>query len=174
VQPGEVRWSFTLPKFVPNVHVTAFAVKDPRVSPEGGLLPDRAFGVQSLPVEPTEFTQSVQLSVPKEVRSGANLPVTLDLGKIEGPTFATVAAVDEGILSLTRFESPDPSKQIFNPPRARRADLRDRGLDAGGAARRAQPHLAAMRRASSAACSRSSRWRSGRAWCRCQPTASCG
>jgi uncharacterized protein YfaS (alpha-2-macroglobulin family) len=113
VQPGEVRWSFTLPKFVPNVYVTAFAVKDPRVSPEGGLLPDRAFGVQSLPVEPTEFTQSVQLSVPKEVRSGANLPVTLDLGKIEGPTFATVAAVDEGILSLTRFESPDPSKQIF-------------------------------------------------------------
>ncbi len=113
VQPGEVRWTFTLPKFVPNVYVTAFAVKDPRVSPEGGLLPDRAFGVQSLAVEPAEFTQAVKLTVPAEVRSGARLPVTLDLGHLEGPTFATVAAVDEGILSLTRFESPDPSKQIF-------------------------------------------------------------
>ena len=51
--------------------------------------------------------------MPAEVRSGANLPVTLDLGKLDGPTFATVAAVDEGILSLTRFESPDPRKQIF-------------------------------------------------------------
>jgi len=113
VQPGEIRWTFTLPKFVPNVYVTAFAVKDPRVAPEGGLLPDRAFGVQSLTVEPVEFTQHVALGVPAEVRSGARLPVTLDVGKVEGPTYATVAAVDEGILSLTRFESPDPSKQIF-------------------------------------------------------------
>jgi hypothetical protein len=83
------------------------------VSPEGGLLPDRAFGVQSLPVEPSEFTQRVALTVPKEVRSGAKLPVALDLGRLDGPTYATVAAVDEGILSLTRFESPDPSKEIF-------------------------------------------------------------
>lgn len=113
VQPGEVKWSFTLPKFVPNVYVTAFAVKDPRVSPEGGLLPDRAFGVQSMPVEPAEYTQPVKLTVPSEIRSSARLPVTLDLGKVDGPTFATVAAVDEGILSLTHFESPDPSKQIF-------------------------------------------------------------
>ncbi|HEV8242131.1 MAG TPA: MG2 domain-containing protein [Thermoanaerobaculia bacterium] len=113
VQPGEAKWTFTLPRFVPNVYVTAFAVKDPRVSAEGGLLPDRAFGVQSLAVEPTDFTQPVKLSVPAEVRSSANLPVTLDLGKLDGPTYATVAAVDEGILSLTRFESPDPAKQIF-------------------------------------------------------------
>src|SRR4029079_8662325 len=98
---------------VPNVYVTAFAVKDPRVSAEGGLLPDRAFGVQSLGVEPTDFTQPVTLTVRAEVRSSAVLPVSLDLGKLDGPTFATVAAVDEGILSLTRFESPDPSKKIF-------------------------------------------------------------
>jgi uncharacterized protein YfaS (alpha-2-macroglobulin family) len=117
VQPGEVRWTFALPKFVPNVYVTAFAVKDPRVAPEGGLLPDRAFGVQSVKVEPSEFTHAVKLTVPTEIRSSARLPVTLDIGtshaKADGPTYATVAAVDEGILSLTRFESPDPSQQIF-------------------------------------------------------------
>lgn len=113
VQPGKVRWQFTLNKFVPNVYVTAFAVKDPRVSAEGGLLPDRAFGVQSMPVQPAEFTQQVKLTSPTEVRSGSKLPVSLDLGELDGPTYATVAAVDEGILSLTHFESPDPSKQIF-------------------------------------------------------------
>src|SRR5688500_14477891 len=113
VEPGETSWSFTVPRFVPNVYVTAFAVKDPRVAPEGGLLPDRAFGVQSVTVEPAEFTQPVALSVPKEVRSNAKLPIDLDLGELDGPTWATVAVVDEGILSLTRFESPDPARQIF-------------------------------------------------------------
>jgi uncharacterized protein YfaS (alpha-2-macroglobulin family) len=113
IEPGETRWRFELPKFVPNVYVTAFAVKDPRVSSEGGLLPDRAFGVVSLPVEPAEFTQPVTLNVPKEVRSATTLTVDLDLGTLDGPTWATVAAVDEGILSLTRFESPDPAEQIF-------------------------------------------------------------
>ena len=113
VEPGETTWSFAIPRFVPNVYVTAFAVKDPRVAPEGGLLPDRAFGVESVTVEPAEFTQTVALTVPKEVRSGARLPIDLDLGRIEGPTWATVAVVDEGILSLTRFQSPDPARQIF-------------------------------------------------------------
>jgi uncharacterized protein YfaS (alpha-2-macroglobulin family) len=43
--------------------------------------------------------------------------VKLDVGKVEGPTFAVVAAVDEGILQLTRMKSPDPLEAIF----ARRA-----------------------------------------------------
>jgi uncharacterized protein YfaS (alpha-2-macroglobulin family) len=41
--------------------------------------------------------------------------VKLDLGKLEEPTFVTVAAVDEGILSLTHFQSPDPLSSIFDP-----------------------------------------------------------
>src|SRR6185369_8666815 len=49
----------------------------------------------------------------KEVRSSSPLSVTLDIGKTDGPAFATVAVVDEGILSLTDFATPDPLAQLF-------------------------------------------------------------
>ena len=64
-----------------------------------------------------EFTQEVKLTAPSEVRSETKLSVDLDLGRTEGPTWATVAAVDEGILQLTDFQPPDPLRGIF----ARRA-----------------------------------------------------
>src|SRR6185369_2504629 len=50
----------------------------------------------------------------KEVRSSSPLSVTLDIGKTDGPAFATVAVVDEGILSLTDFATPDPLAQLFS------------------------------------------------------------
>lgn len=113
VEPGEVTWRFTPSSFAPNVYVSAFLVKDPHLESAQAFMPDRAFGVASMPLEPVEFTQAVKMDVPKEVRSNGALNVNLDLGPLEGPTFATVAVVDEGILSLTRFQSPDPLKQLF-------------------------------------------------------------
>ncbi|MCI0668976.1 MAG: hypothetical protein L0Y64_00795, partial [Myxococcaceae bacterium] len=114
VEAGEQTWSFELSELAPNVYVSAFLVKDPHLESKEAFLPDRAFGVASVPVEPTAFTQALKLEVPKEVRSNDTLTVQLDVGKLEGPTFATVAAVDEGILQLTRFASPDPLSELFN------------------------------------------------------------
>ena len=57
------------------------------------------------------------MTTPREVRSSSPLHIVLDVGKTDGPAFATVAVVDEGILSLTGFASPDPLAQLF----ARRA-----------------------------------------------------
>ncbi|HYI03065.1 alpha-2-macroglobulin family protein [Hyalangium sp.] len=113
VEPGEVTWSFTPKAFAPNVYVSAFLVKDPHLESAEAFMPDRAFGVGNVALEPTAYTQSVKLEVPKEVRSNSTLTVNLELGPQEGPTFATVAVVDEGILSLTRFKSPDPLKELF-------------------------------------------------------------
>ncbi len=113
VKAGEVTWKAELEKFAPNVYVSAFLVKDPHLESKESYLPDRAFGVASTRVEPVAFTQNVKLTAPEEVRSSSKLTVTLDVGKGEGATYATVAAVDEGILSLTRFKSPDPFEQIF-------------------------------------------------------------
>ncbi|QDE96417.1 alpha-2-macroglobulin family protein [Myxococcus xanthus] len=114
VEPGEVTWSFTPSAFAPNVYVSAFLVKDPHLESAEAFMPDRAFGVGSVTLEPVEYTQSVTMNVPKEVRSNDTLTVDLELGPQEGPTFATIAVVDEGILSLTRFQSPDPQKQLFS------------------------------------------------------------
>lgn len=113
VEPGEVSWTFTPKEFAPNVYVSAFLVKDPHLESAQAFMPDRAFGVGSIALEPVDFTQAVTLTVPKEVRSNDTLTVDVAVEGVEGPTFATVAVVDEGILSLTRFQSPDPLKEIF-------------------------------------------------------------
>jgi uncharacterized protein YfaS (alpha-2-macroglobulin family) len=110
---GEATWSFTLDKFAPNVYVSAFVVKDPHLESKDAFLPDRAFGVASARVAPTELTQTVQLAAPKAVRSSSPLTISLAIGKTFGPAFATVAVVDEGILSLTRFATPDPLAELF-------------------------------------------------------------
>ena len=113
VVAGEVAWSFRLSDFAPNVYVAAFLIKDPHLESEEAYLPERAFGVRSVKVEPEAYSHTVKLTVPKEIRPRGELKVGIDVGAQDGPTYVTVAAVDEGILSLTKFKSPDPRDQVF-------------------------------------------------------------
>ena len=113
VQPGPVRWSWKLDRFAPNVYASVFLVKDPHLESQEAWLPDRAFGVASAPVRATESEMEVRLTVLPEVRPDSDLSVTLDVGIQNAGAFATIAAVDEGILQLTKFESPDPNKILF-------------------------------------------------------------
>jgi uncharacterized protein YfaS (alpha-2-macroglobulin family) len=110
---GETTWSFKLDAFAPNVYVSAFLVKDPHIESKDAFMPDRAFGIANGRVTPTELTQTVKIEAPKEVRSSSPLTVKLDLGATGGPTFAVVSVVDEGILSLTDFKTPDPLARLF-------------------------------------------------------------
>jgi hypothetical protein len=156
VEPGEVSWSFKPSAFAPNVYVSTFLVKDPHLESAQAFMPDRAFGVASMTLDPVDYTQAVTLNVPKEVRSNDTLTVDVELGSVEKGTFATVAVVDEGILSLTRFQSPDPLQALFTkralgvqtyetlgwtllipPAGASRSTGGDE--DSGGAAGRVQP-----------------------------------
>lgn len=113
VSSAEAAWSFKLDAFAPNVYVSAFLVKDPHVESRDAFMPDRAFGVSSTRVKPVDYTQDIKIDAPKEVRSSSPLTVKLDLGPQSGQTFAVVAVVDEGILSLTSFKTPDPLAQLF-------------------------------------------------------------
>jgi len=154
VEPGELSWRFAVKAFAPNVYASVLLVKDPHLESAQAFLPERAFGVASVEVAPEAFTADLKLGAPAEVRSRSQLTVTLDVGKTEGPTFAAVAAVDEGILQLTRMRSPDPLRDVF----ARRAlgvdtfetigwtlllppqgPSRSTGGDAGSPAGRVQP-----------------------------------
>lgn len=119
VEPGPVSWRFRLDSFVPNVYVSALVLKDPLLDSPEAFVPDRAYGVVAARVEPQAFTQAVALEVPAKVRSQSTLAVKLDLGGGDpesrgGPTWATVAVVDEGVLSLTRFATPDPFAAVFS------------------------------------------------------------
>lgn len=113
VTAGEQTWSFELEDFHPNVYASVFVVKDPYLDSPAAFLPDRAFGVSSMKVEPTAFTHALELEAPEEVRSNSVMEVDLHLGPVPEGTFATVAAVDEGILSLTDFQTPNPHEHIF-------------------------------------------------------------
>jgi uncharacterized protein YfaS (alpha-2-macroglobulin family) len=113
VTGGDTEWTFTVNNFAPNVYVSAFLVKDPHLESKDAFMPDRAFGVGSIRVAPTQFTQGIKITAPKEVRSSSPLSITLDVGPTTEPTFATVAVVDEGILSLTSFQTPDPLQQLL-------------------------------------------------------------
>jgi uncharacterized protein YfaS (alpha-2-macroglobulin family) len=113
VSGGEVSWSYTPAAFAPNLYVSAFLVKDPHAESAQAYLPDRAFGMTSVRVAPVEFQTDLKVSAPAEVRSGSPLAIDIDTGPTDGTTFATVAVVDEGILSLTGFATPNPLAALF-------------------------------------------------------------
>ncbi|WP_417486987.1 alpha-2-macroglobulin family protein [Maricaulis sp.] len=76
--------------------------------------PRRAVGVAYLPVDMGSRTFEVTLDAPDRVhpRQTLELGVTMD-GPVREGAWLTVAAVDEGILALTRFASPDPVSWFF-------------------------------------------------------------
>ncbi|OLF77734.1 alpha-2-macroglobulin [Maricaulis sp. W15] len=76
--------------------------------------PRRAVGIAYLPVDMGNRTFELALDVPDRIhpRQTLDLGITLD-GPVREGAFVTVAAVDEGILALTRFASPDPVDWFF-------------------------------------------------------------
>ena len=112
-EAGPLSWSFPVETLTPNLYVTALLVKDPHLESEEAFLPDRAYGIASVDVAPTPFLHKLTIRAPKEVRPYSPLDVDLDLGPLTEPAFVTVAAVDEGVLQLTKFADPDPTRAIF-------------------------------------------------------------
>ncbi|PTM41050.1 alpha-2-macroglobulin [Bosea sp. 124] len=78
-------------------------------------LPGRAIGLSWFQIGKESRTLALDLGAPNLVRplSTLSLPVKVTGARAGEEAFVTVAAVDVGILNLTRFESPDPSKHFF-------------------------------------------------------------
>jgi uncharacterized protein YfaS (alpha-2-macroglobulin family) len=100
------------PDYWPNLYVRAVVVR-----PQEGTLPDsgmtvvRATGVAAMKVGRPEKSFQVDLSVPERVKPASPLTVEVRVSDAEGHPVScevTVAAVDEGILQLTGYGSPDP------------------------------------------------------------------
>lgn len=72
--------------------------------------PSRAIGVAWLSIDQERRRLDVDLDVPETVASNRTVEVELSVsGDVEGePAWLTLAAVDEGVLQLTDFASPDP------------------------------------------------------------------
>jgi len=89
-------------------------------------VPKRALGLAHAAVDPGARQLAAQLEVPDASDPRAALPVALKVtGGAAGETvYATIAAVDLGILNLTGFKAPDPSAHYFGQRRLGMA-LRD-------------------------------------------------
>jgi hypothetical protein len=86
-----------------------------------GVRPDRAIGLIWVGVDPSARTLAVNLGTPERLppRARSVVPVHTAPG-----AWVSLAAVDEGILRLTRFVSPDPAAHFFGR-RTLGIDIRD-------------------------------------------------
>lgn len=104
------------------VLVSVIQPRDPGVTPK----PRRALGLIYVPLQPKGRVLSVDLGAPGKLDSKAMVTVPI---AVKGLGFAqrahvTLAAVDEGILRITKFANPDPAKWYFGK-RALTLDYRD-------------------------------------------------
>jgi alpha-2-macroglobulin len=115
----------------PGAYVTATVYRPPQQGKD--RQPVRAVGLAWVAVDPAERTLKVDLSAKVDLASPARprgpqtvtVKVVGDDGKPPAEaTYLTLAAVDEGILRLTRFNSPNPARHFFGK-RALGVDIRD-------------------------------------------------
>ncbi|MQW87117.1 alpha-2-macroglobulin family protein [Sinorhizobium saheli] len=86
---------------------------------EQSRMPMRAIGVKWLAVDPAERKLAVTLDTPEKTQPRQPLDINL---KVRGAganedAYVTIAAVDVGILNLTRYEAPDPDGWYFGQRR---------------------------------------------------------
>jgi uncharacterized protein YfaS (alpha-2-macroglobulin family) len=100
-----------------GAYVTASVLRPMDTS--AGRNPARALGLSYAPVDPGPRKLSVAFETAPEADPRGPLPVALKVeGVAPGETaFATIAAVDQGILNLTGFTPPDPEGHYFGQRR---------------------------------------------------------
>jgi len=82
-------------------------------------MPQRAIGLRWLAVDPGARALPVALDAPEkhEPHSRLEIPVTVTTAKPGEEAYVAVAAVDVGILTLTRYAPPDPAAWYFGQRR---------------------------------------------------------
>jgi uncharacterized protein YfaS (alpha-2-macroglobulin family) len=93
------------PAWGPGAHVSVTVFR-PGESPAGR--PGRALGLVWLGLDPAARQMAVAIETPDLVRPNTRIEVPIRLAQSGGSAMVTLAAVDEGILRITNFASPDP------------------------------------------------------------------
>ncbi|MFN3623919.1 MAG: MG2 domain-containing protein [Hyphomicrobium sp.] len=78
-------------------------------------MPSRAIGVQWLGMDQAAKTLGVSMTPPEKIKSGSTLTVPVKIEGLKGGEEArlTLAAVDLGIVNLTRFQTPAPENWFY-------------------------------------------------------------
>jgi hypothetical protein len=90
--------------------ITATVIRP--INPNAPWRTHRAFGVARVPMDNSDLKLDVQIAAPPDMRPGQSLSIAVHVVDANGRPAAgaavTVAAVDEGILSLTNYVTPNP------------------------------------------------------------------
>jgi len=95
---------------MPNVYAVV-SLFLPLKSVEGEK-PMRYYGILPIKVEDEKTKLNLALNVPKEIKPGEEFSIEVTNPSKEDASF-TLAVVDEGLLDLTNFKTPDPWKFYF-------------------------------------------------------------
>ncbi len=99
-----------------DVYITALVLRGGSALEK--TTPARAVGVAHVPMDRSGRSVPVTVEAPKQARPEQMLPVTVSAPALAGKTaWATVSAVDVGILNITRFPVPDAAKHFFGQRR---------------------------------------------------------
>ncbi|MGV8923339.1 MAG: alpha-2-macroglobulin family protein [Thermomonas sp.] len=95
-----------------DVYVTALVFRGGSATSK--ITPARAVGVAFVPMDRRDRQVAVGLAVKPQVRPERPLQVTVSVPALAGKkAYATISAVDVGILNITRFPVPDANKHFF-------------------------------------------------------------
>lgn len=100
-----------------GAYVTATLIRP--LESDQGPVPTRAIGLAHAAVAPGERALETRLEAPETMRPNGPLDVVLHVeNAAPGDTvYASIAAVDLGILNLTGFDAPDPQRHYFGQRR---------------------------------------------------------
>lgn len=79
--------------------------------------PVRAIGLVWLGLDVSSRTLAVEIGTPEKIAPRRKIEVPIKVAQAGNEAFVTLAAVDEGILQLTKFASPDPAKHYLGKRR---------------------------------------------------------
>lgn len=101
--------------FGTNAYVTAVLVRTPHDGDQHS--PMSAFGIVPISMDNNKKLANLSLNTPSTAIPGETLDVTLSVPGAPNTAKVTIAAVDEGILQLTEFKTPDPSGFFYGKRR---------------------------------------------------------
>ena len=97
--------------YTPNVYISANLIRSTKSLERHA--PARAFGVAPLGIDSEAKRLTVQLNAPEKIRPNQTVEIGFRVKGGSGARHVTIAAVDEGILQLTDFQTPDPHGFFF-------------------------------------------------------------
>lgn len=109
-------------EYLPNVYVSVEVIRATKKLDKRA--PTRAFGTVPLTMDSSSRKLDLRIDAAEEIRPNQEVEVTVTTNGGQKATYITLAAVDEGILQLTEFETPNPMG-FFYGKRALNLDTHD-------------------------------------------------